>query len=572
MAKRAHVYPQVEPGAAALINVAVATAPRTARVGAMLTMARRRGLQAIRLGPTGWVLRDDLARASALGLATLPAATLARPLPSVEAGTSEITVRRHLAAGSALVVVHDRRGPIGAVAASQEVGAAPGPSLGRSIERLLGAEVRQTLAQAGRIAADRGERAFLVGGTVRDVLLGAGEIRRDLDIVVEGDGIAVARALAEGLGGAGEVRVVEHRRFLTASVSLADLGRIDVATARSERYDAPGALPRVMPATIGQDLARRDLTINAMAVELGSATFALLDPFGGRTAIGSRHVTVLHPLAFVEDPTRIFRAARYAVRLGFRLDGWTARAQALALQRGAYPALSGARLLAELELITEERTPEAVLVRLGAAGAFRLFHPRYRFTRLTATRLGALDDTLSWARQHGRRPSPVELTLLALVGDQRDEVAVATLRRLSLDGERLARLARAAREGAGRAEGRAAVRASEQARRLRRLSDTELAWAWLLAGPATRAVLDWFAGQGAHVQPELDGDDLIGLGAPRGPDIARLQEALRNARLDGALHDRDDEVAFVRQWLAGRAPEPTPTAEARAARVTREEG
>src|SRR5262249_47933574 len=138
---------------------------------------------------------------------------------------------------------------------------------------------------------------------------------RDLDVVVEGDGLAVARALATALVASGGL--VEHSRFLTASLAVPDHGRVDIATARSERYETRGALPRVMPASIGEDLGRRDFTLNAMAVELASGRLAVLDPFGGRGALARRHVTILHPLSFVEDPTRIFRAARYAARLGF---------------------------------------------------------------------------------------------------------------------------------------------------------------------------------------------------------------------------------------------------------------
>lgn len=575
MAKRAHAYPQVDPGAAALVNVVLAPAAPAARVGEALALARRRNAAAVGIGDAGWVLREDLARASALGLDALRAAALVRPLPRVEARASEVAVRRWLAAGAPLVVVRDRRGPIGAVTALGGGPAGPGPSVGRRIERLLGAPAHGMLATVGRVAAARDARAFLVGGTVREALLGVAHSRRDLDIVVEGDGLAVARGLADELGRVGEVRLVEHPRFLTASVSAQDVGRIDVATARSERYDTPGALPRVMPSTITQDLVRRDFTINAMAVELGSGAFGLLDPFGGRRALAARRVSVLHPLAFVEDPTRIFRAARYAVRLGFRLDGWTARAQALALTLAPYRALSGARLLAELELILAERAPGLVLGRLGAAGVFRLLDGRYRFTRATATRIATLGEALAWARGHGLRPSALELALLAIVGEQPGDVALAALRRLALDGEPLGRLERALEAG-GRLGGvREAARSSDRARLLRGRSDAELAWAWVLADEGGRAVLDWFAREGGHVRPALGGDDLVALGVERGPRISRLLGALRDARLDGMLPDRDSEVEFVRRWLTGEAAGPPEGAAARpssAGRAVQEEG
>src|SRR5262249_42677625 len=155
-------------------------------------------------------------------------------------------------------------------------------------------------------------------------------------------------------------RVTEHGRFLTASLRCASGERIDVATARSERYAAPGALPRVLPASIAADLGRRDFTINAMAVELGG-DMRLHDPHGGRADLRGRRLRVLHPLSFVDDPTRIFRAARYAARLDLAYDGWTSACQALALRLGPYGALSGTRIVAELERIVAEPQAEAAL-------------------------------------------------------------------------------------------------------------------------------------------------------------------------------------------------------------------
>src|SRR5947208_468905 len=160
---------------------------------------------------------------------------------------------------------------------------------------------------------------------VRDVWREAPVSRRDLDLVVEGDGPAVARRLAQELGGT----LREHERFLTASVETPGAGRIDVATARTERYETRGALPRVMPAAIEEDLRRRDFSVNAMAIELASGAWGLLDPFGGREDLARRRLRVLHPLAYVEDPTRLFRAARHGARLGLTPDRATLAAQAL---------------------------------------------------------------------------------------------------------------------------------------------------------------------------------------------------------------------------------------------------
>src|SRR5262245_8690407 len=156
---------------------------------------------------------------------------------------------------------------------------------------------------------------YLVGGAVRDVLLGAESF--DVDIVVEGDAIAFAQSLAKALEG----RFTPHAKFGTAIVQYGDGARVDVVTARRESYHAPAVLPTVESASIQEDLGRRDFTINAMAVSLRRSDFGrLVDPFDGRDDLGRGVIRVLHEQSFVDDPTRIFRALRYEGRLDFRLD------------------------------------------------------------------------------------------------------------------------------------------------------------------------------------------------------------------------------------------------------------
>ena len=183
--------------------------------------------------------------------------------------------------------------------------------------------------------------AYLVGGTVRDILLG--EPNFDVDVAVEGDAVAFAEALAQALDG----RVRAHRKFGTAVVLYGDdgRGRVDVVTARTEFYDAPAALPTIEHATIREDLHRRDFTINAMAVSLKGEDFGrLVDPFGGRRDLERRTIRVLHNLSFIDDPTRIFRAVRYESRLGFAMNEHTQRlARGTVLITGTAPQIDTAR-------------------------------------------------------------------------------------------------------------------------------------------------------------------------------------------------------------------------------------
>ncbi len=548
MARPAHAYPQVALTAADLVDVRVVSVPAATRVAEALRRARRHaaGVLALDAGPARFVLPADLARAESLGLERLPAAALARPLPIIAAGASEIAARRRRAGGAPLTVVTDRGRPIGALSGSGERQVA----LPARRARVLPEETRSLLAILGEIAAAHGVRAVAVGGLVRALMSASPGERRDLDVAVEGDGVAIARALAERIGGT----LLEHPRFLTASVAGTAAGRIDIATCRSERYDVPGALPRVMPAGIDEDLRRRDFTVNAMALELSGAispaAWILRDPLGGLADLARRRLRVLHPLSFVEDPTRIFRAARYAARLGFGLDAWTARCQALALRLGPYPALSGDRVAAELELILADARPVAALLRLGRAGAFRLLDPRYRFTRRTARLIAGLLDALDWARDRGVGAVPLELAALALAADQPRDVALAMLRRLAFVGEPLARLERALESGRTlAARVTAAASEGERARVLGDRSGVELAWLRLGGDRALRAHLEWFLERARHVRPALRGDDVIALGVPRGPAVARVLAGLRDARLEGRIAERAGETDFVRAWV-----------------------
>src|SRR5919109_4261194 len=213
---------------------------------------------------------------------------------------------------------------------------------------------------------------YLVGGAVRDLLRGADAV--DLDLAVEGNARSVARALAERLGG--EAR--EHERFGTATVRAGDLV-FDLATTRRETYDEPGALPRVTEAPLDEDLSRRDFTINAMAVGLtGDDLGHLYDPRGGLTDLDQGVVRVLHEGSFIDDPTRLLRAVRYEVRLGFRMDPVTERLARAAAIEGALQTVSGGRVRDELmDLLGEAQAPAGVR-RMGELGLDLALHPALR--------------------------------------------------------------------------------------------------------------------------------------------------------------------------------------------------
>lgn len=215
-------------------------------------------------------------------------------------------------------------------------------------------EHTQRLLEIGRVAAETGLAAYLVGGPVRDALLCRASL--DIDVTVEGDPAALVERLASHFGG----RATSHDRFGTAVIDM-DGWHVDVATARRETYPEPGVLPVVAPAGLDEDLRRRDFTYNAMALRLDQEAGLLIDPLGGQADLCAGITRALHERSFIDDPTRIVRAARYAARFGCRLDSETQRWLDEAVAEEALATVTGQRLWGELSrLLAEATAPEAV--------------------------------------------------------------------------------------------------------------------------------------------------------------------------------------------------------------------
>jgi tRNA nucleotidyltransferase (CCA-adding enzyme) len=344
---------------------------------------------------------------------------------------------------------------------------------------------------------DAGEEpVFLVGGAVRDLLLGRG--RADIDLVVEGD----ASALAAKLG----AESVEHERFGTAKARL-DGHEIDIAAARTETYAQPGALPRVEPASLAEDLARRDFTINAMAIPLRGEP-ELIDPHGGRDDLEAGLLRVLHPRSFADDPTRALRAARYAARFGFE------------------PEPEAAALLREADLgtVSADRR-EAELLRLAAepkaARGFELLaewglvEPREGGVELAA-RVAELLSSPPWSEVAARDRA----VLAAALGPAGGEVELATAK---------------------------PARPSEAVELARGRDPVELA----LARAMGAEWLDRYVAEWRSVALEIGGEDLIAAGVAQGPALGRgLHEALRR-KLDGEAAGREQELEVALKAARG---------------------
>ena len=240
-------------------------------------------------------------------------------------------------------------------------------NLSSQLEKYLPPPILALAKIAGREASEMGQELYLVGGVVRDLFLSRANF--DFDLVVEGNAIKLARRLARD----SQAKLTIHSRFGTAKLNYPDFS-LDLATARSETYSKPGALPTVKPGKLKDDLVRRDFSINAMALHLNPQHFGeLIDLYHGKDDLDNRLIRILHSNSFIDDSTRILRAIRYEQRLGFKLEAETEKL----LRRDVtmLNTISGDRIKHELELILKEDKPELVLQRSGELGVLRQLHP-----------------------------------------------------------------------------------------------------------------------------------------------------------------------------------------------------
>jgi tRNA nucleotidyltransferase (CCA-adding enzyme) len=343
--------------------------------------------------------------------------------------------------------------------------------------------------------------AYLVGGVVRDLLLG--EKVTDLDVAVEED--------VEALGDLPGFSLERDGLFLTGRLEQGDV-KVDVARARAESYPAPGALPEVRPAPITEDLARRDFTINAMALPLDSRG-ELLDPHGGLEDLRAGLLRVLHQRSFVDDPTRALRAARYAARFGFELEPETAQL----LRDTDLSTVSEDRTENELRRIAAEDRPAAALRLLAEWGVMPSLDPAAPDRVAEVTRLASSSPWSEWV-------------------DRELAVMLAIVRPLP----QIRELAAATPE-----------RPSEAARLAEPWDPAQL----LVARAIGAEWLDRYAGEWRHVGLEITGDDLLAEGIPEGPAVGQGLEAALSGKLDGELSGREEELRITLAAAKGEIPE-----------------
>ena len=410
-------------------------------------------------------------------------------------------------------------------------------SIAADIENGLPQEVQGLVRAAGRLASDRGQSLYVVGGTVRDLLLGTSSL--DIDLVLQGDAPTLARQLAKFTGGS----VRTHSRFGTATVRLADI-TVDIVTARSETYARPGALPSVKPGNIGDDLFRRDFTINCMAASVVPVSFGeMVDPHGGKTDLDRRVIRVLHERSFTDDPTRIWRAVRYEQRLGFRIERDTERL--LRRDVALTDAVSGDRLRHEVDRILAEDHPEKCLQRAWELAALQRLSPSLVADGWLAA---------SFERARGDRPdSPPDTTgylaLLAWRLDKQEIHAFVDRLRFARDVSRVLRDIPALKDNLPSLQVNDLL-PSQICRLLDSHQPQAIAAAALATDDAaTRDKLAGYLSEQRPIKPTLNGEDLREMGVAPGRKVGRILRAIRDAKLNGTASTIEDERTIVRRFL-----------------------
>jgi len=415
-------------------------------------------------------------------------------------------------------------------------------------------KIMTILARAGQVAQELGYHAYVVGGFVRDLFIKQENL--DVDLVIEGDGIIFAKTFAARYGARARV----FQKFKTAVIIFPDDFKIDVATARTEYYEAPGALPVVEYSSIKMDLYRRDFTINTLAINLNPDEFGtLLDFFGALRDLKERRISVLHNLSFVEDPTRVFRAIRFEQRFGFRISKLTINLIQNAVKNNFFDRLSGVRLFHELQLILQEENPIPAIARLAELDLLKAIHPRLWFDEGTRNMLDRVQAVLSWM-DLSYLEEKFERWLVYFLG------LVEPLTREELE-EMMDRFKPPPKLAAAIVEGKEA--ADQALVKLFRLGEPSRSQLYRLLSPIgtefllymmaksrqepSKRLISLYFTHLKHLKPELRGRDLIALGFQPGPQIKEMLNMLHEARLNEVVKNKREELDLIRRAWGEKA-------------------
>jgi tRNA nucleotidyltransferase (CCA-adding enzyme) len=398
----------------------------------------------------------------------------------------------------------------------------------RQIEQYFPQQALELIKTISREANRSGQRAYLVGGAVRDMFLDYSNF--DLDLVIEGNAVKLAQQIAK----VSQANLIVHPRFGTAKLSYSKF-TLDMTTVRSETYAKPGALPTVTPGTINDDLFRRDFSINAMAISLNRSDYGeLIDPCQGKSDLESHLIRILYPKSFSDDATRIIRAIRYEQRLGFKLEPQTA--QLLKKDIPALDAISGDRIRHELELILRETHPEYALRRLGQLGVLHRISPYLKGNGWVAEKFEA-------ARLLNKPSQLSSLYLCLLVYPLHERENEQLIQRLNPPAKLARELLDTLRlKNQLYLLDKPTIKHSEIFYLLHEYSPLAIQTNALASdSTAVYSNLDLFLTKLRYVKTTLNGEELKRRGISAGPELGEILQTLHRAKLDGKVKTRAEE-------------------------------
>jgi len=410
----------------------------------------------------------------------------------------------------------------------------------------LPAHVVKLLMDLGEVADESGFNAYLVGGLVRDIILKRENL--DVDIVIEGDGIQFAKIFASKY----KAKVKSHAKFGTANVSMPDGFKLDIATARMERYESPGALPLVELSSLKRDLLRRDFTINTLAVYLNKKDFGvLIDHFGALKDIKERVLRVIHNLSFIEDPTRILRALRFEQRFEFKIGKLTETLIQNAIKINCFKNLSIQRLFTELRLILMEEEPARIIQRMDDYDILKFISPKLTLTNEIKNILIRIKGILVWFNllYLNIDYEPWKIYFLGLTYSLPDEALYKLAEWGKAQNKDIISLV------AARHETRQALKELYRVKEGRNYSIYKILWPlspemMLYTMAITRSekikrYISIFFTKLRDTKVLLNGKDLIALGYSPGAHFKTIFDSLLKARLEDNLVSKEDEIAFL---------------------------
>ena len=411
----------------------------------------------------------------------------------------------------------------------------------------LDPDILATIKEIGSIADERGLPAYVVGGFVRDIFLKRRNL--DLDVVVEGD----ALSFAQNLSSVENASLIMHRQFGTATLILPNNLKIDVATARKEKYPASGALPVVEPGSLKDDLFRRDFTINAMAIGINRQDFGhLRDDFNGLADLKKKKVRVLHKLSFMDDPTRILRAVRFEQRFQFHMEAKTLELLRAALKKKAYNAVKSERYFNEFKKILNEARPKSPISRLVQLDGLKFLGVDLKWDAKMLKSFAAIERNLAFWHEKLSNKGPLDnglLYFMALTQRTTPHKLKEVLARFNLskaDRRKILESHELVKQSPHLKP--KTLRPSQVFRLLRPFSyEATLFVRAALTEKISHQRIDNFLLKYDSIKLAVDGHDLMALGVLSDKSMGQLLDDLLDRKIDGQIRTREEELKAAEQ-------------------------